>query len=117
MNDWSIETAELTLRDNGKYQVSVCLSNKLGASYPELEVELGLFSEDPVFFYDKPKDQRTLMNSTIKLDGTQNCFEYQVPEKPNFVSIDPYFQTLDQKRENNLMALTITNIVMEINND
>lgn len=109
VNDWSIETAELTLRDNGEYQVSVCLSNKLGASYPELEVELGLFSEDPVFFYDKPKDQRTLMNSTIKLDGTQNCFEYQVPEKPNFVSIDPYFQTLDQKRENNLMALTITN--------
>jgi len=113
VNDWSIETAELAHLENGDYQVSACLSNKLGVSYPELEVELGLFSEDPAFLYDKPKDQRTLMNSTIKLDGIQNCFEYQVSEQPSFISIDPYYQTLDQERENNVMQLTISNKKME----
>jgi hypothetical protein len=117
VNDWKIETAELSMLDNSKYQVSVCLSNKLGASYPELEVELGLFTENPVFLYDKPKDQRTLMNRTIKIDSTKNCFKYQVPDRPNFVSIDPYYQTLDQERENNLMPLTLINKIMEKQND
>jgi hypothetical protein len=123
VNDWKIEGVEVSTLTNDHFKVSVCVSdqfietvqnNEVAASLTTplyIDLDIGIFTEHPGNFYDKPIDQRTLAKGTLKMPNKNNakksgvCAEYEVAHKPTFVEVDPYYQTLDQHRENNLIRI------------
>jgi hypothetical protein len=120
VSDWKIEKAEVSALAGGRFKVSVCVSDKFieaakGNDFGEplsstlnLTVDIGVFTEHPANFYDKPLDKRTLAQETLKISAQnkpkhwQSCAEFEVAHKPTFVAVDPYYQTLDQHRDNNV---------------
>jgi len=124
VSDWNIEKAEVLALANGRFNVSVCVSDlfidiaksnevvKPLSSSANIALDIGFFTDHPASFYDKPVDQRTLAQETLQIIDSnrtaksQYCAEYVVSKKPKFVQVDPYYQTLDQRRDNNLIHFT-----------
>lgn len=115
VNDWQLESAEVTTLPNGDFNVAVCASNQMDnstiANDVALTLTVGIFTENPASFYDKPLDERTLLQGQLTISSKavgkseMECGTYQVAEKPRYIVIDPYYQTLDQRRDNNLLLI------------
>ncbi|WP_341206696.1 M1 family aminopeptidase, partial [uncultured Psychrosphaera sp.] len=107
VNDWTIESTHVTTLVNGLYSVDVCISNYATTDNKSQLVELALFSEHPANLFDKPADNRTLLHTKVNVIQPNTCFNFEVLKRPEFIQLDPYYQSIDQQRENNTKRLAV----------
>lgn len=120
INDWfkkvitydlSLEGAEVTALDNGKYEVAIQVSTKRFEANEEGEDEpiainepivIGIFSEHPSTIKD---ESNILYLKPSHFDSTTSTISITVDELPKFVSIDPYSSRLDEDFVDNMKEL------------
>lgn len=107
VNDWTIESTHVTTLVNGLFSVDVCISNYSTTDNKSQLVELALFSEHPANLFDKPADNRTLLHTKVNVIQPNTCFNFEVLKRPEFIQLDPYYQSIDQQRENNTKRLAV----------
>ncbi|WDE08758.1 hypothetical protein SG34_033195 [Thalassomonas viridans] len=117
IDDWAIESTRLSQMPDKRFKLELCLAN-LGyiegsggeqAAITRFEsVDVGIFTQEPSAFYDKAADHRTLLVSSVKANRQPGCHSYLLNEKPAFVQLDPYYQSIDHRRENNIAELALS---------
>ncbi|MCO7226053.1 M1 family aminopeptidase [Pleionea sp. CnH1-48] len=114
INDWQIDSAKVVGRTNALYKIEVCVMNngyidEGGNKKPfDSELHRGMlvfFSDNPAVLYDQPTDEKTIKHTWISANNQLRCLSFSLDEKPEFVSLDPYYLTLDIARDNNVIAL------------
>ncbi|WP_281557892.1 M1 family aminopeptidase [Thalassomonas sp. RHCl1] len=116
IDDWVIESTRLRQTPDKRFELELCLSNQgyieeggAGQSaITEFEsVDIGIFTQAPASFYHKAPDHRTLLKSSLKVNQQASCRRYLLNEKPAYVVLDPYYQSIDHRRENNIAGLEL----------
>ena len=111
IDDLSITSASYQQLGNSHYKVNVCLQSQqtkedgLGNSFAistETTAWLGVFSEHPDNLISRGSDSAVLKIAKVAVKSEGNCLSWTVAGKPTHIAIDPFYQKLDQQRDNNV---------------
>jgi len=113
-DDWQITSAEVTENKDGGFVADVCYINpsyvlnpngKKSSKALNNPAQLVFLSAHPSRVFNKGQDRRTLKVLDIIGQPTQQCAQQQLTQRPSHIAIDPYYLTLDNSREDNVIAL------------
>ena len=67
-------------------------------------VWLGILTSHPDELVTKGSDSEILKIEQLNLGNQEKCLTWTVKEQPSHVAIDPFYNQLDQNRDNNVLV-------------
>jgi len=113
IDDLSIDSASYQQISDEHYQVDVCLkahqTNVDNFGVPRVIKDttpswLGVLTKHPEQLVTKGSDSNILKLVKVNISQQNNCFSWKLKEKPTHVAIDPFYNQLDENRDNNVMV-------------
>jgi len=113
IDDLSIASASYQKLGDASYQVDVCLKieqineSKLDVPKPtanKTPVWLGVLTSHPDELVTKDSDNEVIKLEQVNITNQEECLSWTVEEQPSHVAIDPFYNRLDQNRDNNVMV-------------
>lgn len=114
LDDWQITKQSIEESKDGSLVANVCYINNREnvdehgtrkAALANSRAQLVFFTKHPRQLFAKPKTSDTLATINISSDPQEQCIKQQLVQRPTHIAIDPYYLTLDNSRQNNLITL------------
>jgi ABC-type transport system involved in multi-copper enzyme maturation permease subunit len=110
--DLSVDNAEVTERDDGRFDVSIAVAaakyyadgeGRQTEAPLDMPIDIGLFSSDP----DEATagDAHVLLLEKHRVKTGAATYRFTVDERPSHVGLDPYNKLIDRNSDDNLKAL------------
>lgn len=114
VDETAIDSTEVMALAHGKFQVDICFSNSQSQldtegnvlnDYVRTNSVVAVLGSNPDFMIEAGDDANILKSEVIAVTSDRQCVSWTVDEQPKFVAVDPFYQLLDNNRENNVVAL------------
>ncbi len=119
IDDFAVTSASYQPLNDGKYKVDVCFKAKqiqedgLGNSHEittDVSAWLGVFSKHPNNLTNRASSRAVLKLAKVVVHTNENCLNWTVAKQPSHVAIDPFYQAMDQQRDNNVRKIKLAKI-------